>query len=231
MDNVSRPLIALLVGSVAFFAIWMVALKPSSSPPGSGSSGGGSPPYQSAISKAHQAVATSNGASAAHGGVIAGGSAARTPGSTTPVAKAPAPTTPAARTPAAITHGAIKAHARVQLVLPRHVSATPAQRLRMVTRALRANKVLALLFYNEAAADDRAVRRELAGVPTHRSGVVKLAVPLAELAQYTVITSQVPVSSSPTLVLIDRTQHASTIVGFADRFEIVQRVDDALATR
>jgi hypothetical protein len=195
---------------VAFFAIWMVALKPSSSPSGSGSSGGGSS-YQSAIAKAHQAVATSNGASVAHGGVIAGA--------------------PTASTPAVVSHPAVKTPARVPPVMPRHVSPTPVQRLSMVTRALRANKVLALLFYNQAAADDRAVKQELAGLPTHRSGVVKLAVPLTELAQYRVVTNQVPVSSSPTLVLIDRTQHATTIVGFADRFEIAQRVDDALATK
>src|SRR5205823_13532782 len=77
MDNVSRPLIALLVGSVAFFAVWMVALKPSSSP--SGSSGGGSSANHSAVAKAHQAVATSNGASVAHGGVIAGTGPATAP--------------------------------------------------------------------------------------------------------------------------------------------------------
>ena len=75
-----------------------------------------------------------------------------------------------------------------------------------------------------ATANTQAVRdtaRELLG----------LAVPLIELSQYAVVTTQVPVSSSPTLVLIDRTQHASTIVGFADRFEIAQRVDDALAAK
>ena len=63
------------------------------------------------------------------------------------------------------------------------------------------------------------------------SAVVKLAVPLSELARYPVVTTQVPVSESPTLVLIDRAQQATTIVGFADRFEIAQRVDDALAAK
>ena len=36
MGNVSRPLIALLVATVAFFALWIVALKPSS---GTGTAG------------------------------------------------------------------------------------------------------------------------------------------------------------------------------------------------
>jgi hypothetical protein len=44
-----------------------------------------------------------------------------------------------------------------------------------------------------------------------------------------VVTNQVPVNESPTLVLIDAQRHASTIVGFADRFEIAHRVADALA--
>jgi hypothetical protein len=106
-----------------------------------------------------------------------------------------------------------------------------ANRLSAVTRALEAGKVIALLFYNPLAADDRAVKRELATVPLHRGGVVKLSVPLSELASYHVVTNQVPVGASPTLVLIDRARSASTIVGFADRFEIAQRVDQALAVK
>src|SRR2546423_11112448 len=92
MDNVSRPLIALLVGSVAFFAVWMIALKPSGS--GSSSSGGSSA-YQSAIAKAHAAVATSNGASAAHGGTVAAGAHTASPPprqTGTPAGAAPDPT-------------------------------------------------------------------------------------------------------------------------------------------
>jgi hypothetical protein len=230
MDNVSRPLIALLVASVAVLAVWMVALKPSSG--GSGSSGsGGSSAYQSAIAKAHQAVATSDAASAAHGGTVPKSPAMKTPA---PAAR----TGSTAAATAAATPGAVATHGASKLATPRApassshaVPATPASRLGTVEQALRTNKVLALLFYNRASADDRAVQQELASVPTRKAHVVKLAVPLTELAQYTVVTNQVPVSGSPTLVLIDRTQHATTIVGFADRFEIAQRVDDALAIK
>jgi hypothetical protein len=97
-----------------------------------------------------------------------------------------------------------------------------------VAHALQTGKVLALLFYNPAATDDRAVKQELAAVPTHSGKVVKIAVPVNRLAQYGVITNQVQVQVSPTLVLIDKSRQASTIVGFADRFEIAQRVADAL---
>jgi hypothetical protein len=200
MDNVSRPLIALLVGALALFAVWFVALKPSSS----GNSAGSSP--QSAVKKAQQAVQTANSASAAHGGTLpsspsqtAGSTAA---GSTT----AGAPTTT-------------------------QVNPSTTQRLDVVSGALKAHKVLAVLFYNPAAADDQAVKQELASIPTHGSQVVKLVAPIDELAKYTVVTAQVPVNASPTLVLIDSHQRASTIVGFADRFEIAQRVSDALTAK
>jgi hypothetical protein len=197
MDHVSRPLIGLLVAVVAFFALWLVALKP-----GGGSSTGAqsTPALLTAVQKAHQAVTTANAASAAHGGTVA----------TTPTSTA-APTTAAKGAPATT-----------------HVTPSARQRLDVVGRALKANKVVALLFYNPRAADDKAVKAELAVVPVHGGRVVKLAVPLTELARYTVVTNQVPVSVSPTLVLIDPDQQAATIVGFSDRFEIAQRVSDAL---
>jgi hypothetical protein len=101
----------------------------------------------------------------------------------------------------------------------------------MVARALASHRVLAILFFNPAAADDRAVKQELASVPTRGSKVVKLAVPLSELSRYGVVTNQVQVNESPTLVLIDGHAQAETITGFADRFEIAQRIDAALAVK
>jgi ABC-type amino acid transport substrate-binding protein len=201
MDNVSRPLIALLVGSVAFLALWLVALKPSSS--STTGKPGGLGAYQSAINKAHQAASTANAASAAEGGSVV------TTATSTGTAARPqaAPRVP-------VTHPA----------KVRPVANTPLA----VDQALRKGKVVALLFYNPAATDDRAIRQELTSVPTHSGKVVKLAVPVSRLAQYGVVTSQVPVQVSPTLVLINKARQASTIVGFADRFEIDQRVADAL---
>lgn len=206
MDNVSRPLIALLVGSVAFFALWIVALKPSATSRGSQ---GGLRGYQSAIAAAHKAVAVSGRASVAHGGTVV---------TTTPRAAAAPAVAPAAHpaAPSSVRHALVTATSR---------------RLNVVTRALARDKVLALLFYNPAGADDRAVKRELAAVPGHHGRVVRLAVPISELSRYPVVTAQVPVIQSPTLVLIDARHEATTILGFADRFEIAVRVDDALAVR
>jgi hypothetical protein len=205
MDHVSRPLLAVLVATVAFFALWVVALKPSSSSTTGRSSGLGT--YQSAINQARRAVATSNAASTAEGGGVA----------TTPA------TSGAARHDAA-PRSLSKSHARATLTT-RTTASSPAS----VTKALTAGKVVALLFYNPAATDDKAVKQELAAVPLHSGKVVKLVLPLSELGSYAIVTEQVPVTVSPTLVLISRSRRASTIVGFADRFEISQRIADALA--
>ncbi|MGI8863758.1 MAG: hypothetical protein ACR2JH_05055 [Solirubrobacteraceae bacterium] len=217
MDHVSRPLIALLVGTVAFFALWLVALKPSSS-------GGGSSPgvYASPIAKAHQAVAVSAAASVAHGDTVV------------PSAR-PSAASAAVHTPATATQPAISTLAPPTApakAVPRVRPARPPAAMRRassVAQAIQAHKTLALLFYNAAGADDRAVRQELAAVPAHGGKVLRLAVPLNELARYAAVTNQVTVNASPTLIVIDGAHHASTIVGFADRFEIAQLVADALA--
>jgi hypothetical protein len=213
MDNVSRPLIALLVGTVAFFALWMVALKPSSSKSGAAQSSA----YQSAIAKAHQAVATSAASSVAHGGTVV----------STPSTAATA--TPVTTTPTSSPTSAPHAQTQPKATAAASSSSATQHRVDTVSRALLAKRVVALLFYNPAATDDRAVKHELATVPSHRRKVVKLAVPISELARYPVVTTQVQVNESPTLVLIDGHGQAMTIVGFADRFEIAQRVLDALA--
>jgi hypothetical protein len=98
-----------------------------------------------------------------------------------------------------------------------------------VEAAVHAHKALALLFYNPLGADDQAVKKELASVPTHKGQVVKLAIPLDEAANFTAVTQQVPVNLSPTLVLISRAGGATEIVGYSDSFEIKQRVDSALS--
>jgi hypothetical protein len=218
MEHVSRPLIGLLAATVAVFALWIVALKPGSS------SNGGTPTqglsgYQADINKAHQAVQTSAASNAAAAGGVASSPAAATPAAT-PSAR-PRSTVRTAAHPTA-THK------------PATATTTPTaavRRLRVVQRAMHAHKALALLFYNPGAADDQAVRQELAAVATHRGKVVKLTIPLTELASYTAVTDQVPVNFSPTLVVIAPNGQAAEIVGFSDQFEIAQRIDDALAAK
>jgi hypothetical protein len=208
MASLPRPLIAVLVATVALFALWTVALKKTFTGGGSSSSNSPSAPvYQSAIAKAHQASATSNSASAADGAPVS-----------TSQASAPA-TTPSQPAPAAV-HAPTAAKAAKK---PSTVS------VKGVLRAVSQHKVVLILFYNPSAADDTAVKQELAGIPTHGGRVAKFTVPVSQLSSYSAVTNQVPVSSSPTLLLIDKRGEATSLVGFVDQLAISQRVTDALS--
>jgi hypothetical protein len=210
MTHVSKPLIGLLLATVVFFALWMVALKPHGS--GGSSSGSGNQglgQYQTDINAAHKAVQTANAASGRAGSVPA----------------APATVT------ATSTVAAHPTASPKPLVRPVRTREPAASRLASVQQALRSHRVLALLFYNPGAPDDRAIHRELTGVPTHRGRVFKLAIPLSEIGRYTSITEELPVNLSPTLVLVAPDRQTDEIVGYADPFEISQRIDDALALR
>jgi len=218
MARLPKPLLGLLLGTVVFFAIWMVALKPKSS--AGGGSQGGVGQYQPAIDKAHQAVTTSNQANAKLGAPTA---TAPAPTPATPAK--PAPATPAKTTPKT----AAKAAPVTKNTPDVAQSAKPG--VQTIQSAIRAGKVVAVLFYNDAAADDRAVKNELAEVPTHHGKVVKLAVPVSQLTQYSVVTQQIPVVTAPTLVLIDAARQATTITGYADPVEIAQRISDALSSK
>jgi hypothetical protein len=223
MGTLPKPLIGLLLGTVAFFAIWMVALKPH----GSSSSGsqGGVGQYQSAINQAHGAVTTSNQANAKLGAPTA------TTSATTPTATAKAT---AKATTAAPAKPVTKAKAKaVPATKPtaQSESAAAATAAQTVSAAIKAGKVVAILFYNDASADDRAMKTELAAIPTHGGQVVKAAVPVSQLIQFSSLTQTVDVNTAPELVLIDHSRQATTLVGYADSVEIAQRIDNALATK
>jgi hypothetical protein len=108
---------------------------------------------------------------------------------------------------------------------------SPQQRQALIANGLSHHKVLAILFFNPAAADDQAVKHELAEIPARGGKVIKLAVPLSEITRYPVITSQVQVTEAPTLVLIDGHRKADLLTGYLDQFELSQRVSDAVAVK
>ncbi len=242
MASLPRPLIALLVATLAGFGLWYVELKPSSSASGGSSQGLGA--YQSAINKAHQAVKISGAANAKLGAPTSTG---RAPASPTPAKTTAAPKTTVApaKTAATATVASKTAASKLAASKPAaskkavgKVASKPAvrtvstaQQLSLITNAIATHKVVAVLFYNDAAADDQAVAHELSAVPTHGGRVVKAAVPLSGLSSFGIITQQIPVVTAPTLVLIDSARQATEITGFADTLEITQRVDDALAAK
>jgi hypothetical protein len=219
MANVPKPLLGLLLSAVAFFAVWTVALK------GNSSSGGGSPTgvgqYQSAINQAHQAARTSDAANAALGA---------------PVTTAPSTSNSHLATSAQNTLSAATAHTTVSHpaqgpAAKSEASASAGNQVRLLESALSAHKVVALLFYNPAAADDLAVKQELTAAAAPKGKVVKVAVPVSELSRFSAISNQVPVTIAPTLLIIDRAGQAASLTGFADRFEIAQRIQGALAAQ
>ena len=220
----SRSLIALLIGTVVFFALWMFALKGNSSSTGGSSKGGALGQYQSDIKAARHAVSVSNASNAASGNENATSSGGASASHTSTAPAKPSTTSSSAKPLASSTTKPTPpvAHAKVQ----RQIASVT---LGTVQAAVTRHKVVALLFYNPAAADDQAVKQELASVPAHRGAVVKLTVPLSEAASFTAVTQQVPLNFSPTLVLISTKDEASEIVGYTDPFEIDQRVLDALA--
>jgi hypothetical protein len=241
MANLPKPLIGLLLGTVAFFAIWMVALKPSSSSSGGGSQGGLGQ-YQSAINKAHQAVTTSNQANAKLGAPTATTSATASPAKPAGKTATTAATTAArARTvTTAVTKAAAAKAAAAKAAATRaaaakaaaaNASAAAAAAAKSVDSAIRAGKVVAILFYNDAAADDRAMKSELAAIPTHHGQVVKVAAPVSQLIQFSAVTQEIPVDTAPELVIIDHARQATSLIGYADGVEIAQRIDDALASK
>ena len=243
VTSVPRPfLIALLAAMVIVFALYTLELKPSASGPAGGPKSTSS--YQSDINSAKAVQGLVNGAAKRDGGTPG-----RTLTPTSPASQTPTTTTtsPAAGAPGAQSHtttGAttvptqptIGSLSTVGAVIggiapaPASPSAqmTAAQRFRAVQVALQQHKVLALLFYNPSSSDDRAVAAELASIPTHAHAVLRLAVPLQEMSAYSTLLAQVPVNFSPTLVVINHQRQATEIAGFADSFEITQRVDGAL---
>ena len=251
MASLPRPLIGLLVATLAAFGLWYVELKPSSSA-SSGGSQGGLGQYQSAINRAHQAVKISGAANAKLGAPTATGPApnsptpaktatatatAAKPGATTATVTAakPAAKTAAATKPDTSTKPATstKTVAKTKTVATTKAAKalTTAQQVSLVTSAIESHKVVAVLFYNTAAADDKAMAHELGTVSTHGGKVVRLAVSLSELTSFSIITQQIPVVTAPTLVLIDADRQATTLTGYADTMEISQRIDDALAAK
>jgi hypothetical protein len=97
-----------------------------------------------------------------------------------------------------------------------------------VRRAIRDDKVLAVLFWNEKAADDRSVRKSLRKVNTWDDRVFVHAAPLRKISRYGRIARGVSVEQSPTIVIADRNLKAQTLVGFVDPVSINQAVVDTL---
>jgi hypothetical protein len=246
MDQVSRPMQIALIAVVLFAAVYFVALKPKSSSGGGGapaataqpggtstSSASGSAPgvngLTSAINKAHGAVATSEANSQKLSTQSAGASGT----ATTPAATTPSTTsTPTATTPVGKSTGTTNIHAKraakhgAGQITASH--AIPKAGPGRATAALAGHRVLAVLFYNPSAADDRSVLKAFKHLNTHKGKVVLVRAPIARLSAYKSVTAKVAVTGSPTFIVFDQKGHTRSFVGFVDPAELANHVADAL---
>jgi hypothetical protein len=96
-----------------------------------------------------------------------------------------------------------------------------------VRRAIRANKVLVVLFSNGKSYDDKAVEKALTKVNRWDGRVFVHTAPLRRISRYGRIARGVSVEQSPTVVVADSSLKAATLVGYVDRATIDQAVVDA----
>jgi len=221
MSQISPPIRILLVCAVAFLAAWMLFLRPkdAAGPPAAatpttaqqqpvdaGGQTAGSMPGK-AVEKANNAAA----ASEANSAQVAGATGEETSAGTTATATG-ATATAAGGAPAKLTDEVAK-----QGGLPVRV-----------LHALADQKVVVLLFWSPAAAEDKAVRKALTGIDRHHNKVLAHATNVKRIANYAQITRGADVEQSPTVIVVDRDRKVETLVGFVDRATIDQAVTDAL---
>jgi hypothetical protein len=211
MSQISPPIRIILVAAVALLAAWMLFLRPQAETvePTAATE----PPLAAAGGEAAQSAA---GAAVEH----ANAAKAATEGRATDVASA--------EVVSGGTEAPARAAAQPATATPAEAEAEAAGLPRRVRAALAEDKVVVLLLWSPRAADDRAVRAELADVDRHGGKVVVEAAPIRRIARFQRITRGANVAQTPTVVVVDRDRKVETLVGYADHVSIDQLVTDAL---
>jgi hypothetical protein len=235
-----------LLATLLLVAVWFVALRPKSP--------NGGPAAPAPAAQTAPAAAAANGAAPgvsglkraidnAHGAVAtASGDAQRAAQSSADGSQPPAPpSAPAGQAPAAAPAQAPVVAAHVPSASGRSTRGAGGGRrarhhaahgaVAIAAAALKAHLALALAFVDNGTADARAVAQEMRHVSTFGGRAVVLTAPLSRLSDFDFITNTVQVTVAPTVVIVDRRSRATTIVGFADRGEIEQRLADAVAVK
>lgn len=246
MSQVSRPVQVLLGVTLLFAIVWFVALRPKSpavtesavvpqtTPAQTTPAAPGTEGLTRAIDKAQNAVTTADGDAERAAQSSADGSSSGAGDSSAAATGGAAAGAAASRGTASARSSAGKASARhtahKAAVAAAHRKAA-ASSVDTVRSALRHHKAVAIAFVDPNTADARAVARELSHVSHFGGRAVTLSVPLARLSAYSFITNDVQVTVAPTVVIVDPRHSATTIVGYADRGEIEQRLADALGAK
>jgi hypothetical protein len=225
VSQISPPIRIVLAAAALFLVAWMTVLKPKSAdstpptpaPITSGNVATGKPAVSmpgKLAEKAKHAVQQSDNAQAADTGQA-------TP-STTGTAAAPATGTTA--TGAATGSGTTGSTAAATSAVAADLKGLPSS----AVKAILAQKVLVIGFFNGKAADDRAVRRALMHADRWNGRVFVKAAPISKVGDWGRIARGVDVEQSPTIVVVARDLKATTLVGFNDKQAIDQAVIDAM---
>lgn len=213
MSQVSPPLRIALIAAIAFLGVWALFLRPQplspvepdATTPAAQSAPAGTADPSAAVGAASDANA-SVAAAEAKAGALEG-------------ATATSPGTGAAAPPPMIEPGASAVEPD-----PEAIDALP----RDVARAVRRNQVVAVLFWDPQAPDDRRVRRALRSASRSDPRVFVSVAPVRHISRYAPITRGVDVAQTPTIVVVDRDLHAESLVGYVARTTIRQALSDAV---
>lgn len=216
VSQLSRPYQFALVGVLVLAVAWMFVLRPSdevaAEPPMPAASAPGVQGLAGAAAGAQGAVDAST-ASAAATQAAAASPTAQTGGAVAP-AEAPA-AAPAAATAKAKAAGAVA----------RTPKGDPS---RPILAALQRDKVAVVLFHEGAAAEDRAVRKALRGLPRRNGRVAVFSAPIARVGAYAAVTRGVSVLAAPTVLVIGPDHAARSVTGLTSVEELDQLVGDTL---
>jgi hypothetical protein len=86
--------------------------------------------------------------------------------------------------------------------------------------------VVAILFWNRHGVDDRSVKASLDSLP-HGKSVVTFSDRVKNISRYTRITAAANVSTTPSVVLVNRKGQAEVVSGYVDRETLGQYILNA----
>ena len=226
VSQVSLPMRIALVATLAFSALWFVALRPKTPPaastpaaatPAQSTPGQGAPAQSAPGQAAQQANGAVEATQQAAGQAEAAAGNAATPDAGTAARPAQAAEAGAAQ-PGAVD---VKAAA----------AKTDSAAAKAVLADIEKRKVVVLLFWDRRVSDDRAVHTAVQGLSRRGGKVAVHVAPIAKLADYEAISRGVPVVTSPTVLIIDRARRARSVGGLTVPAELEELVGKALRVK
>jgi len=208
VSQISPPIRIVLIAVVGLLAAWMLFLRPKTEPAAAPTPTTATAPGVTGLSNAVDSAKAAGAAQEARDGKVqeATGEASGATG-----------TAPATKSGAKGSAAPAVAESAAAKTLPQPVR-----------KALAANKILVLAFFNPKASDDRAARRALADVNRWNGEVVVRSADIARVSRFGAVTRGADVRQSPTIVVVDRDEKAETLVGFEDTLSIDQAVVDGM---